>query len=146
MSRMDCNKVKTHPWQRGTGFFFCRDSNRTVLVNIRSAGLPLLFIKCIDRKCVGISSSNEESINALPSLSSAVHLLFYRRRRRRRRSSPFLNHCRHMVRPSLTPTAAESPPTIPLLFYFQKERERWHQNCDPARSTICATGKMHAGR
>ena len=80
MSRMDCNKVKTHPWQRGTGFFFCRDSNRTVLVNIRSAGLPLLFIKCIDRKCVGISSSNEESINALPSLSSAVHLLFYRRR------------------------------------------------------------------
>ena len=102
MSRMDCNKVKTHPWQRGTGFFFCRDSNRTVLVNIRSAGLPLLFIKCIDRKCVGISSSNEESINALPSLSSAVHLLFYRRRRRRRRSSPFLNHCRHMVRPSVS--------------------------------------------
>ena len=129
------------------------------------ASAPLLrFIKCIDRKCVGISSSNEESINALPSLS-AVHLLFYRRRRRR--SSPFPNHsCRHMVRPRPSPALSDrptdrdaaAPPTIPLLFYFQRQREterdrerqgergRWHQNGYPARSTSCATGKMHTSR
>ena len=113
---------------RGNRGLFCRDCNRfgehtawSVSRCSSFASSLSLFIKCIDRKSVGISSSNEESINALPSVS-AVHLLFYRRRRR---PSPFLNHCRHMVRPAVRRSLQQRPSRRPFLcFSIFRERER----------------------
>ena len=76
--------------------------------------------KCIDRKSVGISSSNEESINALPSAAKseeAVQFIFFFTSAADDQSSSLcFNHCRHMVH-----SAGRS--AIPLLFYFQRQRD-----------------------